>query len=151
HHNLAFAFSGHDPGVCARSSRATSTLLLGFPSEAIKVGAEAVTLARSLGHPFSLATAMWHCAMVLQLVRQRQSCRDLATELLELSKVHDFPVMRDTGMFFLGWATADGGDLEQGIALMEQGLALVSAARPVTKPYLLAVLANANADFGKPG
>jgi tetratricopeptide (TPR) repeat protein len=151
HHNLAFAFSGHDPGVCARSSRATSTLLLGFPSEAIKFGAEAVTLARSLGHPFSLATAMWHCAMVLQLVRQRQSCRDLATELLELSKVHDFPVMRDTGMFFLGWATADGGDLEQGIALMEQGLPLVSAARRVIRPYLLAVLANANADFGKPG
>ena len=38
-------------------------------------------------------------------------------------------MMRGAGMFFSGWATADGGELEQGIALMEQGLALFSAVR----------------------
>jgi predicted ATPase len=54
-------------------------------------------------------------------------------------------------MFFLGWATADGGELEQGIALMEQGLALFSAVRQVTRPYMLGVLASAKADLGKPG
>jgi predicted ATPase len=53
-------------------------------------------------------------------------------------------------MFFLGWATADGGELEQGIALMEQGLALFSAVRQVNRPHMLAVLASAKADFGKP-
>jgi len=56
-----------------------------------------------------------------------------------------------TGMFFLGWATADGGELEQGIALMEQGLPLHSAVRPLNRPYMLAVLASAKADLGKPG
>jgi class 3 adenylate cyclase/tetratricopeptide (TPR) repeat protein len=151
HHNLAFAFSGHDPGVCARSSRATSTLLLGFPSEAIKFGAEAVALARSLAHPYSLAVAMWHCAIGFQLVRQRQSCRDIATELLELSQVHDFPMMRGGGIFLSGWATVDSGDPEQGIALMEQGLALFSAGRRLMRPYMLAILASAKADFGNPG
>jgi predicted ATPase len=99
----------------------------------MKLGAEAVTLARSLSHPYSLAMAMWHCAIVFQLVRQMQSCRDLATELLELSQLHDFPLMRGAGMFFSGWAIADGGDLEQGIALMEQGLAFVSAVRSLTR------------------
>jgi predicted ATPase len=95
---------------------------------------------------------MWLCAIVLQVCRQRQRCHDLATELLELSQEHDFPVMRGIGMFFLGWETADGGDLQQGIALMEQGLALTSAAgRRVTRPYTLAVLAGAKADLGKPG
>jgi predicted ATPase len=94
---------------------------------------------------------MWFCAVVLQVGRQRQSCRDLATELLELSQEHDFPMMRGAGMFFLGWASADGGELEQGIALMEQGLALFSAVRQVTRPYMLAVLAGANADLGKRG
>jgi predicted ATPase len=54
-------------------------------------------------------------------------------------------------MFFAGWATADGGELEQGIALMEQGLTLFSAGRNVTRPYMLAVLASAKADFGNPG
>ena len=150
HHALAFTFSGHDPGVCAHSSRAINLALSGFPEQAMKLGAEAVTLARSLSHPYSLALAMWHCAIVLQVGRQRQSCRDLAAELLELSQEHDFPMMRGAGMFFSGWATADGGELEQGIALMEQGLALFSAVRRLNRPYMLAVLASAKADLGKP-
>ena len=33
-------------------------------------------------------------------------------------------MMRGAGKFFSGWATADGGELAQGIALMEEGLAL---------------------------
>jgi predicted ATPase len=151
HHTLAFTFSGHDPGVCAHSAGAINMTLLGFPEQAMKLRAEAVTLARSLSHPYSLALAMWHSAIVLQVGRQRRSCRDLATELLELSQEHDFPMMRGAGMFFLGWAIADGGELEQGIALMEQGLALFSACRYLTRPYMLAVLASAKADLGKPG
>src|SRR5262249_4975585 len=67
HHALAFAFSGHDPGVCARGIGAISRLLLGFPSKAIKLGIEAVALARSLAHPFSLAVAMWEYSIVLQI------------------------------------------------------------------------------------
>ena len=125
--------------------------LLGFPQQAMKLGAEAVTLARSLSHPYSLAVAMWHCAIVLQVGHHRRSSRDLATELLELSQEHDFPMTRGAGMFLLGWASADAGELGQGIALMEQGLALFSAGRRVTRPYMLAVLASAKADFGNPG
>src|SRR6266478_2011997 len=151
HHALAFTFSGHDPGVCAHGIRAINLALSGFPQQAMKLGAEAVTLARSLSHPYSLALAMWNCAIVLQVGRQRRSCRELATELLELSQEHDFPMMRGAGMFFLGWAAADGGELERGIPLMEQGLALYLAGRRVTRPYMLAVLASANADLGKPG
>jgi class 3 adenylate cyclase/predicted ATPase len=150
HHALAFTFSGHDPGVCARAVRAMNLALSGFPQQAMKLGAEAVTLARSLSHPYSLALAMWLSAIVFQLGLQRQGCRDISSELLELSQEHDFPMMRGAGMFFSGWATAHGGELEQGIALMEQGLALFSAVRRVNRPYMLAVLASAKADLGKP-
>jgi predicted ATPase len=150
HHALAFTFSGHDPGVCAHMCRAINMALLGFPQQAMKLGAEAVALARSLSHPFSLGHALWHSAIALQIGRQTQICRDLATELFALSREHNFPTM-STGMFFLGWATADGGELEQGIALMEQGLPLHLAVRPLHRPYMLAVLASAKADLGKPG
>jgi predicted ATPase len=149
HHALAFTFSGHDPGVCAHGIEAINMALLGFPQKAMKLGAEAVKLARSLSHPYSLALAMWLCAIVLQVGRQKQSCRDLAAELLKVSQEHDFPMMHGAGMFLLGWATADGGELERGIALMEQGLALFSAVRRVNRPYMLAVLASAKADLGK--
>ena len=148
HHALAFTFSGHDPGVCAQGVRAISLALFGFPERAIKLGAEAVGLARRLSHPYSLALAMWHSAIVLQLCRQKQSCLDLATELLNVAQEQAFPMMQGVGMFFFGWAIADGGELEQGIASMEQGLALFSEGRRVTKPYMLAVLAGAKADLG---
>jgi len=150
HHTLAFTFSGHDPGVCAHMCRGTNMAILGFPQQAMKLGAEAVTLARSLSHPFSLGHALWHSAIALQVWRETQICRDVATELFTLSREHKFPTM-GTGMFFLGWATADGGELKQGIALMEQGLALHLAVRPLHRPYMLAILASAKADLGKPG
>jgi len=150
HRTLAFTFSGHDPGVCAHMCRGINMALLGFPQQAMKLGAEAVTLARSLSHPFSLAHALWHSAIALQVGRQTQICRDVATELFALAREHNFPTM-STGMFFSGWATADGGELEQGIALMEQGLALHSAVRHLNRPYMLAILASAKADLGKPG
>ena len=151
HHALAFTFSGHDPGVCAHSVRAVTLALLGFPEQAMKLAARR---SRWLGaYPIRTASPM-QCGLpcnVLQVGRQGQSCRDLSSELLKLSQELDFPMMRGAGMFFLGWATADGGELEQGIALMEQGLALFSAVRQVSRPYMLAVLASANADLGKPG
>jgi class 3 adenylate cyclase/predicted ATPase len=149
HHALAFTFAGHDPGVCAHGFEAIIMAMSGFPQNAMKLGAEAVTLARSLSHPYSLALAIWHYAIVSQVARQRQNCRELAAELLKVSQEQGFQMMRGAGMFFLGWATADGGELEQGIASMEQGLALFSAVRQVTRPYMLAVLASAKADLGK--
>jgi predicted ATPase len=60
-------------------------------------------------------------------------------------------MMRGAGMFFSGWAIADGSKLEQGIALMAEGLALFSTVRHLTRPYMLAVLASATADLGKAG
>jgi predicted ATPase len=97
HHALAFEFSGHDPGVCAHGSRAINMSLAGFPHKAMKSGAEAVRLARSLAHPYSLALAMWKSTIVLQFGRQRQRCHDLATNLVELSQEHQFPIMLGNG------------------------------------------------------
>jgi class 3 adenylate cyclase/predicted ATPase len=150
HHALAFAFSGHDPGACARGIRAINSQLLGFPDQAMKLGVEAVTLARSLAHPYSLALAMWQCSIALQLARQEGICGRLATELVQLSREHRFPMMLGNGMFFMGWVGAEAGDQESGIALMEQGLGLLSSSgRRVTRPYMQAVLARAKADLGK--
>jgi class 3 adenylate cyclase/predicted ATPase len=151
HHTLAFTFSGHDPGVCAHGARALNMALLGFPEQAMKLAAEAVTLARRLSHPYSLTNAMFASVQVLQVGRQGQSCRDLSSELLKVSQELDFPMMRGAGMFFLGWAAANGGELEQGIASMEEGLALFSAVRHVPRIHMLTALASAKADLGRQG
>jgi len=149
HHGLAFTFSGHDPGVCAHTIEAISCIVSGFPDRAMELVRQGITLAQDLSHPYSLALAMRHWAIVLQIARQGSSCRNLATELISLSEEHDFPAMLGYGTFFSGWATADAGQINEGIALMEQGLPLVaSTGRGVTRPYMLGILACAKADLG---
>ena len=143
HHALAFTFSGHDPGVCAHGSRAISMVLLGFPQQARKLGAEAITLARSLSHPYGLALAMWHYAIVLQIGRHRRSCRDLATSCSSCRREHDFPMMQRRRNVLLGVGDSGCRRTRAGIALMSEALALFSAVRQVTRPYMLAVLASA--------
>ena len=74
----------------------------------------------------------------------------IATELLQLAREHHFPNLVAIGMFFKGWASAEAGDLEQGVALMEQGLGLlISTGRRVTRPYMQMVLARAKADLAR--
>ena len=149
HHGLAFTFSGHDPGVCAHTIGAISRIVSGFPDRAMGLVRQAIALARDLSHPYSLALALWHWAIVLQIARQGSSCHNVATELIALSEEHDFPAMRGYGSFFSGWATADAGQINEGIALMEQGLPLVaSTGRGVTRLYMLGILACAKADLG---
>ena len=149
HHGLAFAFSGHDPGVCAHSIGALSRILSGFPQQAMELGQRAVALARGLSHPYSLALAMRHWAMVLQIAGVRPSCRDLATDLLTLSQSHDFPLDHGYGTFFSGWVTADAGEIKEGIALMEQGFSRVaSTGHRTTHVYMQTILACAKADLG---
>jgi predicted ATPase len=93
---------------------------------------------------------MWVYSIVLQIARQEETCRMIATELLQLSREHHFPAMLGNGLFFAGWARAEARDLEQGSALMEQGLGLLSSSgRRVTRPYMQTVLARAKADLGK--
>ena len=102
-----------------------------------------------MAHPYSLALTMWQYLIVLQLARQEETCDRLATELIQLSREHHFPVMLGNGMFFMGWASAEAGDLEPGIALMEQGLGLLSSSgRRVLRPYMQTVLARAMRRLG---
>src|SRR5262249_45974238 len=102
HHALAFTFSGHDPGVCAYGTRAIAMLLLGFPRKALQLSDDAVSLARTLAHPYSVAMSMWLSVIVLQVSRQGRSCADVATDLIEFSQEHDFPITLGGGTFFLG-------------------------------------------------
>ena len=49
---------GYDPGVMCLSYAAWALWFLGYPDQALKRSQEALTLARELSHPFSLAVAL---------------------------------------------------------------------------------------------
>ena len=57
HAGMAGMYGGHDPAVCGRMFAGRASAIMGHAEEAASLGEEAVALARSLEHPFSLGLA----------------------------------------------------------------------------------------------
>ena len=121
HRSSVFLY-GHDPGVFGLSYAALDLWFLGYPDQALKRSHEALTLAQELSHPFSLAMALalLPCSInsagrSTQLKSgQRQSLPSRASRVSDLV---------GGGTILRGWALAEQGQGEEGIAQMHQGLA----------------------------
>ena len=150
HAALAPVYGNHDPGVCALAHGAWALGLLGEPEAALRAAADAVALARTVGHRFSEAHALLYAARVSQLhgdwstSRARaETARALATESGFVQLVAWADVMR-------GWALVQAGDGEPGLAAVREGMATITASGSkdfVT--YFLGLLAESLARAGE--
>ncbi len=84
HASHRFLYAGHDPGVCSRNFSALSLALLGYPDQAVACVRDAVALARSLDHPFSLVLALFASAWVHHLRREYGPAREFADAVIAL-------------------------------------------------------------------
>jgi predicted ATPase len=84
-----------------------------------------------------------------QLRRERQAVKEQAEAVIELSTEHGFPYWLALGTILQGWALAEQGQEEEGIAQIRQGLATYRATgAEAGRPSNLALLAEA---YGKAG
>ena len=110
---------------------------------------EAVRFARKLGHPSSLTAALDFSAWLHQLCRDRQGTLDQAEEAIALATEHGFGFWLPMGTILRGWALAEGGEVDDGIAAMRHGLDAFLATRAgIMQPYYLSLIAEA---YGKRG
>jgi class 3 adenylate cyclase/predicted ATPase len=150
HHSLAFLYAGHDPGVCCRAGTAWVLWLLGYPDQALKRVHDAVTLAQDLSHPFSLAFALGYGAWPHQFCREGQAVQERAEAVIALATEQGFVFDLAMGTILRGWALAEEGQGEEGIAQIRQGLAAYQATRAeLVRPYFLALLAEAYRKVGQ--
>jgi predicted ATPase len=148
HCSLAFLY-GQDPGVVCLSYGAWVLWFLGYPEQALKRIREALTLARELSRPFSLAYALGPAASLHKCRREVQAAQEWAEAQIALSTEHGFPVRLAWGKILRGWALAEQGQGEEGIRQIRQGLAAYRATgAEALRPYFLALLAEA---YGKVG
>jgi predicted ATPase len=148
HRSLAFLY-GQDLKVTALSNVAMALWPLGYPDQALQRIHEALTLAQKLSHPFSLAYALFCAAFLYQYRREGQVTQERAGAMITLSSEQGFPLLLAYGTILRGWALAEQGQGEEGIAQMCQGLAAARATgAEVDSPYFLALLAEA---YGKEG
>ena len=143
-HSVHAFLYGQDPGVACMSYSAITLWSQGYPDEAIKRSQDAIALARQVAHPFSLALALDFAALLNALRREGKSALDYATEAVEISSKHSFPVWQAVGMILSGWAMAERGEAQAGLTRMHEGLdSWQATGATLGRPFFLALLAEA--------
>jgi tetratricopeptide (TPR) repeat protein len=136
---------GNDTGVGCLSNEALALWHLGYPDQALKRLHDALTLARELSHPFSLALALLYATWLYQLLWEKQAVQEWAEAVITLSTDQGFPMYLALGTTLRGWALAEQGQIREGMAAYR-----VSGGE-VLQPHLLALLAEAYGKVGQTG
>ena len=143
---------GPNTGVVARTALGMILWQTGASESAVDRLQEALDVAVEIGHPYSVAYALHHNAL-LAIYRGRFSeAVQRARELAELSAENDFPVWATLATVFDGVATCYLGDPVTGLTMTEKGIELYHGltAPPVFWPQLLTLRAMAHGVSGRP-
>jgi predicted ATPase len=122
HRSHAFLY-GMDAGVTSRSLAAWMLCKLGYPDRALERSREALSLAREVAHPFSLAYALVFACIIYSLRGEMQAVLESAEALIALSQEQGFSFWLAEGILLRGMALAGLGKEEAGIAGILQGIA----------------------------
>ncbi|MNQ56345.1 hypothetical protein D3C85_704660 [compost metagenome] len=140
---------GVDPGY-ALSFSAWSLWYLGFPDQASTRSRDTLALDK-LSHPISLAFTLSATSMLAQFRHDVQLAEECADAAIKLSLERGFPFYLAWGNILQGWARAEQGNIDEGIAQITQGIANYQAAgAEFGCTYFLALLAAAHGRAGQP-
>jgi predicted ATPase len=140
---------GDDVGIMCRFYAMQVLWYLGYPGQALKRAHEALVLAQELAHPHILAWAIHIADWTHQFREEWQAAQEGTEALIALSREQGFTHFLALGTIGRGWALAEQGQGEEGIAQIRQGLAAHQAAGAEQHwSRLLAWLAEA---YGKAG
>jgi predicted ATPase len=120
---------------------------LGYPDKALRRGNKALAMAQGLSHPYSLALAENSVGFLHQFRREARAAQEIAEVAIALCAEHGFTL--GFAHATTGWAMAQQGRNEEGIAQIQEGLAASRTTRAeVYRPYFLTLLAEACMETG---
>ena len=123
---------------------------LGYPNQALKRGNEALALAQGLSHPLSLAFAEYWVGALRQFRREARAAQESAEGAIALCTERGLTEVLALATTLRGWAMAQQGRNEEGIAQIQEGLAVYRATgTEVARPYFLCLLAEACTQTGR--
>ena len=118
--DLARAHGGYDPTVASRIFGAHALWYMGYPDRSLRQCHEALTFARALDHPPTLAFVS-QIAMHHQLRGEALPAEKHAELALDLARRHDFKFWLSHATISHGWAAAAQGR-EQGLDEIRRGI-----------------------------
>ncbi len=117
-----------DPRVDCLCYATWAPWILGYPDQALKRNHEALALAKELSHPFSLAYALGSAAMLHCFRREGQLAQERAEAVITLATEQGLPFWQAWGTMVQGWALAEQGQVQEGVAKMRQMQTLFTSA-----------------------
>jgi class 3 adenylate cyclase/tetratricopeptide (TPR) repeat protein len=136
--------SAQDPRVHVRLYDGMALWFLGYPDQALRICAEARRYADTSQHPFSDAMARTISLRVHQLRGEAAVVGGQADAAIALCEEHEFVHYLAMALILRGWATAQQGEFEKGIAESQAGLEKERATGALLfESYTLGLLADA--------
>lgn len=124
HHRALVAIWGSDGGLSAIAYDACCLWCLGFPEQALKQREEALALAWRFRHPFTLEDVLCYAGGILDVMRRDgPSLKKNADDLVDLAEANYFAGWSRIASILRGEGLAMLGETDEGIALMNAGLA----------------------------
>jgi len=120
---------GQNTQVHSRCLLGLTHFLLGDVDEALHTALDTLRSAEELEHAHSTALALSYGGLIVGLCGAPEALMNAARRLTAISEQHRLGPFLTVGKAFLGWALCQRGDLEQGIAVMEEAIAAADAAQ----------------------
>jgi class 3 adenylate cyclase/predicted ATPase len=150
HHQLAYIYTGHDPGTCCRNYSAYVLWLGGHADQALERSLEAVAMAERVGHPLSLSQSLMSKSAIHMWRGETREARECCDRTFDLCRKYGFPLSKSEGRFQSGWAIAEGGDPRAGVIELRAGIESMRATgAAMGMPHFLAILAWALGETGE--
>ena len=148
--NLRFGRLGLLYNVTVGMQMAQCLERMGRLGEAVKLTEDAVRQSRETRHLFSLAFALTvGASSVYHYRREPEIVRVYTQEAIALSEENGFTEWLNQGRFYHGWALAELGQLEHGVAEMEASKGLRQTPPGPWPQYMNALLGRAYAAMGR--
>ncbi len=139
-----------DPHAASLGHLASTLALLGHIDQGRARADEALSEARSLDHPFTVAFVLSKVCAVEAAAGLPHDARRRAEELVALSNEHGFPLWLGLGLLQHGRSLTAVGQAQDGVVLLAKGLSVLRGAGSVVHtPCALCYLAEAHAKVGQ--
>ena len=131
-----------DPGVMCLADMAQALWHLGYSDQARQKSDEALSLAQTLSHPYSLGWVLGRTAILHWHCRDYQVAMERSQAAVALANTQGFTQWAAQGTLLQGALLAMQGDVQQGMTQMQKALQdyEMTGAR-LLRPYFLALLA----------
>jgi class 3 adenylate cyclase/predicted ATPase len=146
----AEAFAGSiDLGVLAWTHAAFAAWYLGFADASRARLREGLVLARRLGRAQDVAAALCYGLLYHVFSRDSRSVLEQVDELVQVATDHQLSTFLAHGLVMRGWALAEQGQCDEGIAQLRRGIEMLRATQHgVYLAHALGLLAEAQARSG---